>query len=382
MGATAKTRAHVAAPSQPSNLNLNLENSSLDESATPNNPIVPTQPQSRREKRKAKKADITAPVSDTSDEPEIIIPVDEKEVVEAGEEELDLSDEEPIISKNKAKKLKKQQEKEARKADQAANSSTITAPTSEPIHKTTTTPLSRTLTPTMPPSPAPIPLFIASIGNPTAQYANTLHSTGHKVLQTLHSRLSRTSHMYPWLADRRLANGLTAAPDDRVRTYSLLQGFQRVPRDAVNAPHDFDWTLWQSPVLMNISGRAVSTAWKTWRQGKQAQIAKSSPPGSAAPVPQLVIVHDELEAALGEVKVRKQDASAKGHNGLKSIQASMPGEKYWRIGVGIGRPESRDPDQVARYVLRKMTYPEEAMIERATDFVFKELRDISDGTRK
>ncbi|KAF2205826.1 peptidyl-tRNA hydrolase [Delitschia confertaspora ATCC 74209] len=213
------------------------------------------------------------------------------------------------------------------------------------------------------------PLFIASIGNPTAAYANTLHSTGHRVLQTLHSRLSRATHMYPFAVDRRLANGLTASPDARILDYHIIRGFTRVHRSEAGAPPVFDWTLWQSPVLMNVSGRALAQAWKTWSAGKKDQ------------APRLVVLHDELEAPLGELKVKKQDASPRGHNGLKSIQQFMPGEEYWRIGIGIGRPESREPSEVARYVLRRMTYREETVLDRSADQVFKVCRDIYDGSR-
>ena len=124
---------------------------------------------------------------------------------------------------------------------------------------------------------------------------------------------------------------------------------------------------------MDVSGRALSQAWKTWSAGKKGENGEPA---------RLVVLHDELEAELGAVKVKKQDASARGHNGLKSIQASMPGVKYWRIGIGIGRPESREPNVVAKYVLRRMSYKEEVVLDRAADEVFLVLRDIYDGTKK
>ena len=68
----------------------------------------------------------------------------------------------------------------------------------------------------------------------------------------------------------------------------------------------------------------------------------------------MVIVHDELELALGKVRV-KEGGSAKGHNGLRSVIQSMGGAGgWWRLGVGIGRPESRDSGAVSDFVLRKI----------------------------
>ena len=54
----------------------------------------------------------------------------------------------------------------------------------------------------------------------------------------------------------------------------------------------------------------------------------------------------------------KVGGSAKGHNGIKSVVGSLGGAELVKIGVGIGRPESRDSGAVASYVLKKMTAAE------------------------
>lgn len=92
----------------------------------------------------------------------------------------------------------------------------------------------------------------------------------------------------------------------------------------------------------------------------------------------LVVVHDELELGMGEVKVRDGAASAKGHNGLKDIARYMKGQKYMRIAVGIGRPESREPDVVAAYVLKKMSGNERMKIEGAVGRVEAALKRMMD----
>lgn len=58
----------------------------------------------------------------------------------------------------------------------------------------------------------------------------------------------------------------------------------------------------------------------------------------------LVILHDELEALPGQLKVKNGNSSAKGHNGIKSVQASPQGaglldqlgQNFVRIGVDSG----------------------------------------------
>lgn len=68
--------------------------------------------------------------------------------------------------------------------------------------------------------------------------------------------------------------------------------------------------------------------------------------------------------------------SARGHNGLKDITLRLGGAKYMRVCVGIGRPESREPNVVAAYVLRKMSGSEMRKIEGAAGKVEMELRRL------
>jgi len=129
-----------------------------------------------------------------------------------------------------------------------------------------------------------------------------------------------------------------------------------------------DLTLWQSPTLMNVSGPAVAAAWKTFLKDLPSEDRTNA---------KLVIVHDELESPLGRIKV-KHGGSAKGHNGLKSVTNSLGGMKYARIGVGIGRPESRESRDVASYVLRKMTQVEMKKVSDGVTAVKEELIKMRD----
>jgi PTH1 family peptidyl-tRNA hydrolase len=57
----------------------------------------------------------------------------------------------------------------------------------------------------------------------------------------------------------------------------------------------------------------------------------------------------------------------------------MGGIEFVKIGVGIGRPLSREPSAVATYVLRKMKPQEQNEIENAAGPVIEALRAIQDG---
>ena len=112
---------------------------------------------------------------------------------------------------------------------------------------------------------------------------------------------------------------------------------------------------------MNVSGPALAVAWKTFLRDL---------PLDERPLAKLVVVHDELESPLGKVRVRVGGSSVKGHNGLKSCVASLgPSVAFTRIGIGIGRPESRESSDVAAYVLRKMNEVEMRKVIEAVDDV-------------
>ncbi|OKL62177.1 hypothetical protein UA08_02764 [Talaromyces atroroseus] len=237
-------------------------------------------------------------------------------------------------------------------------------------------------------------LFIASIGNP-APYTGTRHSAGHVLLDAIQPQLHERI-------------GLTTA---RSSSSSSLS-------------RSIFYSTWKSPSLMNVSGPPVLRQFKTWATEREKYFTNlvtntlsSVPPtlsntgtdgnnnnnnnnnnhnhnhnnhtntihvlkSSSTPItidiralkhrfrPTLVILHDELEARPGQIRVRRggpQQASLRGHRGLISIMESLRGAgllssssaaaknlSILRIGIGIGRPASRERGSVSDYVLAKM----------------------------
>jgi PTH1 family peptidyl-tRNA hydrolase len=83
----------------------------------------------------------------------------------------------------------------------------------------------------------------------------------------------------------------------------------------------------------------------------------------------LVVVHDEIDLPFGDVRVRLGGGLA-GHNGLKSLRRDLGSPDFHRVRVGVGRPDSTDPDIVAAYVLGRWRQPAsevDALVERAAD---------------
>ncbi|KAJ5169162.1 uncharacterized protein N7482_004756 [Penicillium canariense] len=206
-------------------------------------------------------------------------------------------------------------------------------------------------------------LFIASIGNPKP-YRTTRHSAGHLLLDAITPSL-------------RARLGPTTAPL---------------------------YTTFYSPSLMNISGPKLVKHMQKWLSKCDSAAldlgAGPLPPGAAVGYPAtLVILHDELEAPLGKVRVKRggpESASLRGHRGLISVFETLIGKRLFpatqkrlnlgpgqkraargrdeglpreldilRVGVGIGRPAGREKNAVADYVLTEMEAHELNAVSRA-----------------
>jgi PTH1 family peptidyl-tRNA hydrolase len=87
------------------------------------------------------------------------------------------------------------------------------------------------------------------------------------------------------------------------------------------------------------------------------------------PLERVIVLHDEIDLPFGDVRVRLGGGLA-GHNGLKSLKRGFGDPEFWRVRVGVGRPDSTDPEIVAAYVLGRFRQPRDevaALVGRAAD---------------
>ena len=83
----------------------------------------------------------------------------------------------------------------------------------------------------------------------------------------------------------------------------------------------------------------------------------------------VLVLHDEIDLPFGEIRTRVGGGLA-GHNGLKSLKRELGAAEFHRVRIGVGRPDSTDPDIVAAYVLGKWRQGREEvadLIGRAAD---------------
>ncbi len=87
------------------------------------------------------------------------------------------------------------------------------------------------------------------------------------------------------------------------------------------------------------------------------------------PLDRVVVIHDEIDLPFGEVRARLGGGLA-GHNGLKSLKRGFGDAEFWRVRVGVSRPDSTDPEIVASYVLSRFREPQaevEELVARAAE---------------
>lgn len=196
-----------------------------------------------------------------------------------------------------------------------------------------------------------VSVFIVSLGNPPP-HDQSRHSAGHILLKALQSHLGFPA----FRRSRPFVNGLVS--EGKVA-------------DHVNI------MLWQCPSSMNESGDAVAKAYR--------QFVSSSAAAQNDGWPTLVVLYDEMELAPGQLKLGPGSASAKGHNGLKSVQQSLQSTGlggrltakngiFLKVGYGIGRPagSTRKKDEVAAFVLGQLP---ESEVERLGECA-EELMDL------
>ncbi len=191
--------------------------------------------------------------------------------------------------------------------------------------------------------------MIVGLGNPGREYARTRHNVGFAVADELAERwgLPRPRARFKGLLAEGRA-GLSGGPG--------APGVTATPGDLPGAAGGrvSVAVLWPQ-TFMNEAGRSAGPARGTYKLALERVVA----------------VHDEIDLPFGEVRTRLGGGLA-GHNGLKSLRRELGGADFWRVRVGVGRPDSTDPEIVSAHVLgRFRESPEEVreLVGRAADEV-------------
>ena len=159
--------------------------------------------------------------------------------------------------------------------------------------------------------------LIVGLGNPGADYARTRHNAGFMVVDRLAGRW-QASWGYEKKFNARLASG------------------QRLGRRTL---------LCEPQTYMNSSGETVGAVLSFYR----------------VPVTGLLVVVDDANLPLGELRLRPSGSSG-GHHGLESIEQHLGTREYARLRVGIGRQSGAR--EITGYVLGRFSSSEAVLVDR------------------
>jgi peptidyl-tRNA hydrolase, PTH1 family len=167
---------------------------------------------------------------------------------------------------------------------------------------------------------------VVGLGNAERQYQRTRHNLGARAVSEAISRLGL-----------RPAPGLVPLPMSR-SGFVLPDGF------------------------MNDSGQLVLKGVERWRPSAEG----------------LLVVHDDLDLPLGEVRERDGGGHG-GHNGLRDIIKRLGTGAFQRLRIGIGRPSGRmDPADYVLATLRpEEREPIDAAIQQAVEVIVRFVEEPS-----
>jgi len=165
----------------------------------------------------------------------------------------------------------------------------------------------------------PVDALLVGLGNPGPRYAGTRHNVGFEVAGELIERWELAK------PKKRFGGLISSGP--------IGPGG---PRVAVLLPQTF----------MNESGRAAGPARGSF----------------GLPPERVIALHDEIDIPFGEVRV-KEGGGVAGHNGLKSLEQGLGSRDFRRVRIGVGRPDSTDPETVSRWVLGRFNEGRERVRE-------------------
>ncbi len=139
--------------------------------------------------------------------------------------------------------------------------------------------------------PSTSPFVVVGLGNPGPEYVWTPHNAGFMAID-------RIAEQEGVVVQNRRCRAMTAT--------CRIGG-----REVILAKPD---------TFMNLSGVSVAALVREFE---------------AAPEHDLLVIYDELDLALGTMKIRERGSPA-GHNGARSVTAALGSQEWLRLRIGVG----------------------------------------------
>lgn len=170
------------------------------------------------------------------------------------------------------------------------------------------------------------------LGNPGEQYQHTRHNAGFMFIDALAQELALTFKF-----EKKFNADLASKRDDIY--------------------------LIKPQTFMNNSGQALRAF---------LDYLKIDLQGPFVGPEDLIVVHDDLDLALGTYKFQK-GTGPKEHNGLQSIYQHLGTREFWHLRLGIDSRGGLRTISPADYVLQKMQKNEQEIFEKTITELLQEL---------
>lgn len=175
---------------------------------------------------------------------------------------------------------------------------------------------------------------MVGLGNPGLKYKFTRHNIGFRIVDNLARNIE--------------------IEFKKVKSYYSL-----ISRGMIN---NHKVILLKPQTFMNLSGRAVSKVVSYYK----------------IPLRDLLIVYDDLNLELGQVRIRKKGSTG-GHKGIESIMQYLDSEEIPRLRIGIGNSSENFNFNYVPYVLSNFNNEERdkigEVIQLSTDAIKTVIED-------
>jgi len=90
----------------------------------------------------------------------------------------------------------------------------------------------------------------------------------------------------------------------------------------------------------------------------------------------ILVIYDDIDLAVGKIRLKNGGGSG-GHKGLNSIVEQLGSKNFWRLRIGIGKPE--DKNKTVEYVLGKPSKRDKEIIMDSINFSLDEINNFFEG---
>lgn len=178
--------------------------------------------------------------------------------------------------------------------------------------------------------------LVVGLGNPGKQYAKTRHNVGFMVLEAFQESTAKEYNWSKWEVSKKCNAEISQGTKDGIKIILL-----------------------KPLTYMNDSGVPTQLAINFYK----------------LKLADLIVVHDDKDIALGEIKVQLDRGHA-GHNGVRSIIDSLSTQNFTRVRVGVASSDPKRMEDIPEFVLGKFGLFEKSTLKKSLAQAVDELQKL------